>query len=52
VDPVAGVELIIAVVKGALLSPSRAGVSLTHLSQLMIAADRFSATDPTAMRGD
>src|ERR1035437_8680620 len=26
VDPVAGVELIIAVVKGALLSPSRAGV--------------------------
>src|ERR1035437_2926685 len=52
VDPVAGVELIIAVVKGALLSPSRAGVSLTHLSQLTIAADRFSATDPTATRGD
>lgn len=51
-DPVAGVELIIAVVKGARLSPSRAGVSLTHLSQLMIAADRFPATNPTAKRGD
>jgi len=52
VDPVAGVELVIAVVKGARLSPSCAGVSLTQLSRVMIAADRFSATNPESTRND